>query len=149
MQFKIPESLALEHEGLHSVLSGALGIEGEVGAAARAVADILHPHFVKENTFAMPPLGLLRALSDGDVAPEMANVLPLVDRLKADMPEMLSEHEAIVSAVQRLLDAAAVSGLDEYVRFADGLKVHAQTEEEVLYPASILVGEYVRMRLGG
>ncbi|MBP7868828.1 MAG: hemerythrin domain-containing protein [Firmicutes bacterium] len=149
MQFRIPESLELEHEELHLVLSGALEIEGEMGADARAVANVLHPHFVKENTYAMPPLGLLRVLFEGDVTPEMANVLPLVDRLKADMPEMLSEHKAIVSAVQRLRDAAAASGLDEYVRFADRLKVHAQTEEEVLYPASVLVGEYVRTRLGG
>ena len=29
----------------------------------------------------------------------------------------------------------------EYVHFADNLMSHAQNEEEVLYPASILVGE--------
>lgn len=30
----------------------------------------------------------------------------------------------------------------------DVLRLHAETEEQVLYPAGILVGEAVRMRLG-
>lgn len=148
MQFEIPEPLTLEHEELHVVLKAALEIGGDVGAAAKRVADLLHPHFVKEEEFAMPPLGLLRTLSEGKVTQDMADVLPLVDRLKADLPEMLKEHGEIVNAVKSLGDTAAKAGLDEYVRFAEKLRVHAQTEEEVLYPASILVGEYVRMRLG-
>jgi hypothetical protein len=31
--------------------------------------------------------------------------------------------------------------------FAERLKQHAKTEEEVLYPAAILVGEYLKLRL--
>ena len=30
----------------------------------------------------------------------------------------------------------------------EALRRHAETEEQVLYPAAILVGEYVRARLG-
>lgn len=103
--------------------------------------------FVKEEEFAMPPLSLLRTLSEGNVTQDMADIIPLVDRLKADLPEMLKEHGAIVDAVKSLGEAAARAGLDEYVRFAEELKIHVQTEEEVLYPASVLVGEYVRTRL--
>ena len=33
--------------------------------------------------------------------------------------------------------------MTEYVEFAEDLKLHAQTEEEVTYPAAILVGEYL------
>jgi len=36
----------------------------------------------------------------------------------------------------------------EYAEFAEALMLHAKTEEEVLYPASILIGEYVREKLG-
>jgi hypothetical protein len=32
-------------------------------------------------------------------------------------------------------------------RFAEALKVHALTEEQVLYPAAPLVGECIRARL--
>ena len=147
-QFKIPESLTLEHDQLHIVLKSALEIVGDVGAAAKIVADLLHPHFVKEEEFAMPPLGLLRVLSEGNVTKDMADVLPLVDKLKTELPEMLKEHAEIVEAVKKLGETAAKAGLVKYVRFAEKLQLHAQTEEEVLYPASILVGEYVRIRLG-
>lgn len=147
-RFAIPEALTLEHEQLHIVLKSALEIVGDVGAAARKVADLLHPHFVKEEEFAMPPLGLLRDLSEGKVTPDMAEVLPLVAKLKADLPEMLKEHAEIVQAVKNLGEAAAKAGLVKYVRFAENLRLHAQTEEEVLYPASILVGEYVKIRIG-
>ena len=36
-----------------------------------------------------------------------------------------------------------MSALLEYVHFAEKLTMHAQTEEQVLYPAAILVGEYL------
>jgi hypothetical protein len=32
---------------------------GEVGEAAKAVARVLHPRFVDEEGFALPPLGVL------------------------------------------------------------------------------------------
>jgi hypothetical protein len=33
------------------------------------------------------------------------------------------------------------------VIFAEKLMFHAQTEEDVLYPASILIGEYLKLKL--
>jgi hypothetical protein len=48
MEFKIPESLELEHEELHGQLVKATKEGGKVAEAAKAVADVLHPHFEKE-----------------------------------------------------------------------------------------------------
>jgi hypothetical protein len=61
---------------------------------------------------------------------------------------MLDEHASIVGALGALADAATRERKLEYAAFADELKLHAQTEEEVLYPAAILVGEYVKLRRG-
>jgi hemerythrin superfamily protein len=61
---------------------------------------------------------------------------------------MLQEHKVIVEALQKLLQAATGDGHTGFARFAQKLILHAQTEEEVLYPASILVGEYIRLKLG-
>ncbi len=36
---------------------------------------------------------------------------------------------------------------EEYVRVAEKLLLHAQTEEQVLYPAAILIGEYLKLKL--
>ena len=63
MTFTIPTSLKLEHEELHADLVKATQAGGRVGDAAKAVASVLHDHFVKEEEFALPPLGLLSALA--------------------------------------------------------------------------------------
>ena len=52
-------------------------------------------------------------------------------RLKAELPKMLAEHKQIVGALEKLRAAAHAAGRAEYVRFADALVLHAQTEEQV------------------
>jgi hypothetical protein len=148
MEFKIPHSLKVEHEELHGELVKATGEGGKVGEAAKAVAKALHPHFVKEDEYALPPLGLLSLLAEGKVEPEMTKVLAMTDRLKAELPHMIQEHQAIVAALQTLAHAAKEEKKMEYVRFAEKLMLHAQTEEEVLYPAAVLIGEHLKLKLG-
>ena len=60
---------------------------------------------------------------------------------------MLLEHKEIVGALEVLAEAARKEEKDEFVHFAEKLILHAQTEEEVLYPASILVSEYLKLKL--
>jgi uncharacterized protein YbjQ (UPF0145 family) len=60
---------------------------------------------------------------------------------------MLAEHRAIVAALRRLEDAARAAGRDDIIGLAQSLRLHAATEEKVMYPAAILVGELVRARL--
>ena len=147
MMFNIPEPMKLEHNELHVELSRGTEEEGSVGAAAREVARVLHAHFEKEEEYALPPLGLLTLLASGEVRPEMADVLEMTDRLKAELPEMLEEHRAIVGALEGLISAAKAEGKPEYARFAEKLMLHARTEEEVSYPTAILIGEYLKLML--
>ena len=147
MNYEIPLPLKQEHEALHDQLRMATQAGGEVGELAKTLARLMHPHFVKEDQIALPPLGLLVALAHGDVTPEMAGVLALTDRLEAELPAMLAEHQTIVDALQQLRDAAKRAGRSEIVDFAQLLIQHARTEEEVMYPAAILVGKFVRQRL--
>lgn len=112
MDFTIPEPLTLEHQALHRDLRTAVEAGGAIAEAARALVAVLHPHFVREEQIAMPPLALLRALSRGEFRPEMAE------------------------------------GRPDVAEFADGVVLHARTEEEVLYPASLMVGDWVRRQAG-
>jgi hypothetical protein len=64
MTFTIPSPLKLEHEELHAELVKATRAGGRVGDAAKAVAKVLHEHFVKEEEFALPALGLLSGLRE-------------------------------------------------------------------------------------
>lgn len=148
MEFPIPASLKAEHAELHAELLEATKQAARVGEAAREVAKRLHPHFVREEEIALPPLGLLAPLARGDVGPHFADVLVLTDKLEAELPSMLAEHAEIVAALGDLVAAAEAEGKPKYARFAEKLILHARTEEEVLYPAAILVGRYVRLTRG-
>jgi len=147
MKFEIPLPLRQEHEALHEQLRQAAQAGGEVGESAKTLAALMHPHFVKEDRIALPPLGLLVALARSEARPEMAGVLELTDQLEAELPAMLAEHRTIVEALQKLRDAAKRAGRTEIVEFAQALMQHARTEEEVMYPAAVLVGQVVRQRL--
>ena len=48
MTFDTPAPLRAEHEALHARLVEATRAPGAVGVAAREVARLLHPHFVRE-----------------------------------------------------------------------------------------------------
>lgn len=104
----------------------------------------LDPHFRREEEIATPPLALLGPLSRGPVSAEMKTVLPLTDALERELPRMLDEHRRIGAAREAFELAARRANRAEYVRLAESLAHHARQEEEVLYPAAILVGRYVR-----
>ena len=145
----IPESLRVEHEAIHSALVEATKAPGAVGEAARALAEVLHPHFEREEEIALPPLGLLAPLAAGERPPGMAEVLVMTDALKRELPRMLEEHKQVLAAAEKLRAAAREARAPKHEEFAAALALHAQTEEQVLYPAALLVGEVVRARLEG
>ena len=147
MNYPIPQPLQQEHEALHAELRNATQAGGAVGDAAKALARLMHPHFVKEDEFALPPLALLQPLAQGAATAEMADVLRLTDRLADELPSMLAEHKTIVAALERLVDEAKRAERSDIVEFAHKLMLHAQTEEEVMYPAALLVGRFVRQSL--
>lgn len=148
MEFIVPQTVKLEHEELWAELAKAARVKGEIGDAAEAVAKLLHLHFQKEEEYAFPPLGLLPVLAEGQLTSEMGAVLRMTDHLKARLHQMLEEHKAIVAAVKSFSEVAKREGKMRYVRFADRLMVHAMIEEAVLYPTSILIGEYIKLKLG-
>lgn len=81
------------------------------------------------------------------MTPEMRTVIAMTDKLKADLPHMLQEHKAVVAALEKLSAAAKEEGKPENPLFAEELMMHARNEEEVLYPAAILVGEYLKLKI--
>ncbi len=152
MALSAPDAMEQEHLELHRELEAATRLPGKVGAAAKAVAAALHPHFIKEEEFALPPLGVIRRLARSkagrlaEPSRDEAKAMELSDLLKAELPKMLREHRAIVAALERLERAARSAGRPEVVSFAAKLRLHAQTEEQLTYPAAILVGEYLKLK---
>lgn len=150
-KIQIPKSVQAEHEAIHSALVQATQATGRVGSAAKELAEVLHPHFVVEEQIALPPLGLLAPLTTGEHVPEtvLSEALAMSDALKSELPRMLEEHKKIRAAVEKLRLAARAEQGTRYEQLAEHLALHAQTEEEVLYPAAVLVGDIIRARLQG
>jgi hypothetical protein len=147
VRVQVPVSLSVEHDELKHFLLAARNEPGRLGEEMRRVARLLEPHCRKEEAFALPPLGLLPRLARGEFNADMRQVLAHTDWLKNNLPTLAAEHRMITAAAGELLEAAREHQRIDCVEFAEKLINHARLEEEVVYPAAILVGEYLRLRL--
>lgn len=147
MAASAPRSLQLEHLELHHFIAKALHEKDALGEAARLVGRLLESHCHKEESFALPPLTILPALAEGRLEQYMANFLPQAEWVKKNLQELVAEHHAIRAAAEKLVSAARAANRFDYVEFAESLLNHMRVEEEILYPAVVLVGEYLRLRL--
>lgn len=142
----VPASVQAEHEAIKEELFAATVKNNKVGRAARSVAKLLEPHLEREERFALPPLGLLEPLARGAAIPNPGAVLRLTDSLRAQMPAMLQEHKAIAAAITEMERRAIAARDAPVITLARRLQQHARQEEEILYPAAILVGDAIRVR---
>ena len=147
IKLQVPSSIAAEHQEIHEQLASVIKSGGKTGDAAKIVEQRLSSHFEKEEVYALPQLALLAPLANEGVSPNMKPAIELSDRLKADMPKMLEEHKSIVEALNTLKEAARAENKMQAISFAEKLSAHAQNEEQVMYPAAILVGEYLKLKL--
>jgi hypothetical protein len=59
---------------------------------------------------------------------------------------MLAEHKQLTEALHKLAAAAREENKPDHVAFAEELIRHAQNEEQVLYPATLVIGDYLNLR---
>jgi iron-sulfur cluster repair protein YtfE (RIC family) len=149
MSLQVPVSLKSAHEGLHAGLKRAMREPGRSGDAARRLMQVLDGHMMREEKFALRPLGLLKALARGETPAELADAAQLVQDFKAEMPQMIEEHRQIAELLRVLAREAETEGKHEYLELAEDLIQHAHLEEDVLYPAAMLVGKYAAFVRGG
>ena len=147
----VPAAIRTEHEHLHHQLAAAVASGGTTAAKAEAVAAVLHAHFQNEDAYAMPPLGLLGPLARNEPVPDeqVRQAIEMADRLRVEYDKMLKEHEALTRALRELAAAAKREGKPEHAAFAEALMAHAQNEEQILYPTTLLIGEYLKLRHRG
>ncbi len=147
-QLKAPAAMVVEHKEIHKMLDDATQLPGKTGEAAQALLKVMGPHFIKEEEYALPPLGILPLLAEGKAlsGADRKSAIAMTDKLKADLPGMLQDHKMVVLSLNALVEAAEAENHPEVIEFAKKLKLHAETEEEVSYPAAILVGKYLKLK---
>jgi iron-sulfur cluster repair protein YtfE (RIC family) len=147
MSLQIPESLRGDHDSLRARMRRAMREEGKTGEFAREIMQVMEGHMMREEKFALKPLGLLKILGRGERPRDLADALEMVRGLKREMPQMIDEHRQIAELLRRMASAAGAEGTQEYVALAEDIILHAHLEEDVLYPAAMLVGEYAALAL--
>jgi hypothetical protein len=143
-----PSAMNAEHAHLHEQLADALAAGGKTADAARKVEAVLSKHFVDEEAYALPPLGLLEVLAQGKMpTPEQAKAaIEMTEKLRANYDQMLDEHRQLTRSLNDLEAAAEAEKKPKATEFARALALHAVNEEQVLYPAALLVGDYLKLR---
>jgi hemerythrin-like domain-containing protein len=130
-----------EHQEIWQLLIGVQNLSGKTGSVAERLAKDLKAHIEKEESLALPLLGILRDLVDGKLSPASATRASLLQtKFEREYPGMLHGHKELYKVLERLKKVGAEEGHLTAVRFAEVLEKHSQEEEEVLYPAAILAG---------
>lgn len=143
----IPQSERLEHQQTMAELTALSHRHGQIGEEARKALELYKAHVQREEAYILPPLSLLPMLAQGKVTPDMAWALPMVDRVKAEHEQIFQEHTKITDAMSAL-HAAAQRAHDQHVQdFAESALADSLTDLEIMEPAVLLVGEYLRSKL--
>ena len=106
---------------------------------------MLH-HFKEEEDYIFPALGLLPLLANGQLPKETKNVQLLTEKAKSMMDHMSAEHQLITAYIGELKQASAAENLPAIIEFEKAVSQHAKSEEEVYFPAAIMVGEYLKLK---
>jgi hemerythrin-like domain-containing protein len=141
MPLSAPASMEKEHQDIWQLLIGVQNLSGKTGSIAEKLAKPLKAHIDKEESLALPLLGILRDLVDGKLTNASANrASMLYVKLEKEYPGMLHGHKELHKALEQLRKVGAEEGHLTAVRLAEALEKHSQEEEEVLYPAAMLAG---------
>ena len=143
LALKVPESLRLRHEAFIAEFTRATKDPGKVGDAARSIEKVAVAHFAKGKEV-FKPLGLLPRLAEGEVPPDHTKAREIAEALRKNFPQMRREHRDLIAGLKKLVEAAKEESKPEFAGFAERLILHIREEEEVLYPAVLLVGETLK-----
>jgi hypothetical protein len=144
-----PDSLMMAHNILERELEQALNAGGLAGVVAQNTAKALNVHFKDEEQTVFPLMSLIPSLPGGRALPEVEDVQMLKYRLEAAMPGLLEDHRIITEAVRDIADASRGGDGGRLARFSDLLQLHTRTEEQIHFPAAILIGETLEAGVAG
>lgn len=146
MRPKVPGSVSEEYENLTQNLKIAANVSGNVGTAAKDAYRLLQPHHEKDQEFALPPLRYLATIADEKLTGEIEKIHNMSGRLKRQYPQMRQDIQSLTTALESLADVAFKEQKLEYHTLARRFINFLQREEQILYPASILIGDLIQAK---
>ncbi len=148
MEWISPESLRLEHLKLREQIYALSKENNDLGVSLRPVMEIFYAHALKEEERVFPALEVLPLLAESKIIDSMRSLKGIADEMKAGLyEELLEDHKAILEPLKKISRSALDQGRMEFVEFAERFILHAQMEEEMLYPAALVTAEYFQLLL--
>jgi len=143
----VPSSIKAEHELLLAQVNAIALFQDSTGLVAAEIQELMQHHFAEEEDFVLPPLGLLPMVVSGEIPEQSKEVIQLTDKLKSQLAHMTLEHQMISALMEQLKEVSTQENHPEVIDFDRALHKHAITEEEIYFPAAILVGEFLKLKL--
>lgn len=143
---QVPSSIKKEHEYLLDKIHKITLFQDSTGRAAIKLNDLLQHHFTEEEDYVLPPLGILPLLASGKLPDSTKEVTQLCEQLKSQLLHLSAEHQLIKAFMDELMQSATNENHPGIIEFEKELEKHANTEEEVFFPAAILIGEYLKLK---
>ena len=143
---EVPSSIQKTHNYLLEQIHKMTLYEDSSGRVALKIEDLMKHHFKEEDDFILPSLGLLPSLANGLLPAQSKEVILLSENVKSMLNHMSAEHQLIEAFIEELKQASEKENLPEIIEFEKEVKQHASSEEEVYFPAAILIGEYLKLK---
>lgn len=143
---EVPSSIKKEHEYLLEELLKFTSFRDSTGNAAIKLKDLAEHHFREEEDYVLPPLGVLPLLASGKIPQDSKKIIALTEKFKSNSAHMIVEHQMIKVYLDEMIFAAGKDNHPEVIAFEKEIQKHAGVEEEVYFPAAILIGEYLKLK---
>lgn len=143
---EVPSSIQKEHGYLLAEIGKLTLLEDSTGKVAIKLNELMHHHFQEEEDYVLPPLGHLQLLAEGKIPPQSEEIIGLSERLKEQLNHMIAEHQLIKAYTEELVQVAMRENHPEVIALEEKIGKHAALEEEVLFPAAILIGEFLKLK---
>lgn len=142
----VPSSIIKEHEILLNQIHKLSLFEDSAGLAAKKLYSLMEHHFKEEEDVVLPQLGLLPLLANEKLPGQIKEIIQLSEKLKSHLTHLNVEHQLIEAYLGELKQVAAKKDLPEINDFEKELRKHANTEEEIFFPAAVLIVEYLKLK---
>ena len=143
---EVPSSIKETHASLLEQIHKITLYNDSSTPIALKLEELMLHHFKEEENFILPPLGLLPSLANGKLPEESKDIILLCEKMKVQMDHMSVEHQMIKVHIDELKQVSKKENLAEIIEFEKEVIKHAISEEEVFFPAAILVGEYLKLK---
>lgn len=141
----MPASIKAEHESLLYQIRTFAQFPDSTGIVAKKLQELMEHHFSEEENYVLPQLGLLDGLTRAELPQESDEIIKLTEQFKSQRQHISAEHQMIKAHLNELSNAAEYNSHD-IKSFLLEVEKHAALEEEILFPASILVGDYLAIK---